>query len=294
MKTLIIKLGALGDVMRTTVLLNVIDGEIYWLTKKDAEDLLRSKKIKRRFFVDSGQDVEEMNSIKFDRVISLDEEPKALDILKSLSYDEIVGIFSDNNGKIDYTDDSKYWFDMSLSSKFGKRRADELKKLNRKSVPQILIEMLGFKWKGQEYDLGIIPRDISKKIGIIKISTGVWQNKQWTGYDTLFHKLKDEGFEVSFLGIRRTIGEHIEDINRCGVVVCGDTLGMHIALALKKKVVALFNCTSPDEIYGYERMTKIISPFYDKYFYVKELREEAISAIGVGEVYLAVKKALKG
>ncbi len=34
MKILIIKLGALGDVVRTTVLLNELDGEIHWLTSQ--------------------------------------------------------------------------------------------------------------------------------------------------------------------------------------------------------------------------------------------------------------------
>jgi hypothetical protein len=44
-------------------------------------------------------------------------------------------------------------------------------------------------------------------------------------------------------------------------------LALHIALALKKKVVALFTCTSWHEIHGYGRMEKIVSPLLEKYFY---------------------------
>jgi len=47
MKTLICKKGALGDVVRTTILLRELEGEIYWLSQKSAEPLLRSKKIKK-------------------------------------------------------------------------------------------------------------------------------------------------------------------------------------------------------------------------------------------------------
>ena len=40
MKNLIIKLGALGDVLRTTPLLHILQGDIYWITKKEAIPLL--------------------------------------------------------------------------------------------------------------------------------------------------------------------------------------------------------------------------------------------------------------
>ncbi len=293
MKTLIINIGPSGDVVRTTVLLRELGGEIYWLTKDNCVPFLKSKKIKKIICCENPEDIENIENIVFDLIISLNEEKDVLNIVKRLKTKKIIGVYFDKNEKIVYTPESSYWFDMSLASKFGKKRADELKMENRKSLPQILIEMIGKKWNGQEYDLGIEGKNATKKIGIIKEVTGKWPNKGWKYYDELYLKLKNEGYDVAFLGLKPTIEEHIEDINNCEIVVCGDTLGMHIALALKKKVVTLFNCTSPNEIYDYGRLNKIVSPLLEKYFYKKEFNEEAVCAISLEEVYSAVKKALK-
>ncbi|MEM4259542.1 MAG: glycosyltransferase family 9 protein [Candidatus Pacearchaeota archaeon] len=293
MKTLIINLGPLGDVVRTTVLLREIEGEIYWLTKRECKDVLLSKRIKKIIFFEDEASIENLKKINFDLVISLNEELDALNVVKELKYDRLIGVFLNREGRVDYTKDSSYWFDMSLSSKYGKAKADELKAKNTKSLPQILIEMIGKGWHEQEYDLGIEGKKIHGRIGIINLVTGKWPNKGWAYYKELAEILKREGFDVKFLGKRASIKEHIEDINNCELIICGDTLGMHIALALKKKVVALFNCTSPNEIYGYGRMEKVVSPLLKKYFYKKEFNEEAIKAIKIEEVHKAIKKILK-
>mgnify|MGYP001457894588 CR=1 FL=1 len=295
MKTLIVKLGALGDVVRTTVLLRELTGEIYWLSKINSKDLLNSLKISNKYFIENSDDLIKLQKESFDLIISLDEEKEVLEIVKKIKTKKLIGVFLDFNADINYTKESSHWFDMSLSSKFGKKRADELKKENIKSVSQILIEMLGKKWVGQEYDLGIIPEKLEKvkgNIGLINVCTGIWPNKAWKGYNSLKEKL-EEKYKVNFLEIKKSLKEHIEDINNCELVVCGDTLGMHIALALKKKLIILFNCTPPQEIYGYDRTIKIISPLLEKPFYKRSSDFEAISAIKVDDVYCAVNKQLK-
>jgi len=293
MKTLIVNLGPPGDVVRTTVLLRALKDEIYWLTKQKCTDVLLSKKIKRVFIAESESDIKDMKEISFDWTISLNEEIEALNLVKEIKTKKLTGIFLNERNAIDYTNDSSYWFDMSLSSKYGKTKADELKARNKKSLPEILIEMIGAKWDCQEYDLNIKPKEIKGTIGIIKENTGIWPNKRWFYYDALKSELEKEGFKAIFLGIRPTIREHINDINNCELIICGDTLGMHIALALKKKVVALFNCTSPNEVYDYKRMIKVISPLLHKYFYDKKFSEEAIKAIKIEDVKEAIKKILK-
>jgi len=299
MKTLIIKLGALGDVVRTTVLLRELEGEIYWLTKKNSEPVLSSKKISRIYFIEDEGSIGELKNMEFDLVINLDEEKEVLELLKQLKFHKLIGVFLGEDNEIYYSPESKYWFDMSKISKFSSVEADQLKKENIISVPQIITEMvLGQgSWKEQEYDIGINEKSLEEvkgKIGLINIVTGVWKNKFWTGYNELYDLFEKEGYDVKFLGLRNTIKEHIDDINNCEIIVCGDTFGMHVALALKKKVIALFNCTPPHEIYDYERMIKIVSPLYEDYFYKKELSAEAMSAISVEEVYNAVKEFLKG
>jgi len=289
-KNLIVNLGPLGDVVRTTVLLRQLNGENYWLTKKKCKDVLNSKKIKKTFFFDNESDLEELLKHKFDLLISLNEESEALNIVKNLKYEKLIGIYYNSNGEIDYTPESRYWFDMSLSSKFGKENADKLKMMNCKSYPQILIEMVGGLWDEQEYDLGIPSKKIKGKIGLIKEVTGIWKNKGWAFYDDLKDKLELEGYAVDFLGLKQTVREHIDDINNCEIVICGDTLGMHLALALNKKIVTIFNCTSANEIHDYGRLTKVVSPFCEKYFYKTGLNNEAIRAVSLEEVYKTFKK----
>lgn len=295
MKTLIVNTGPSGDVLRTTVLLKVLNGEVYWLSKSGCADVLNSSRLKKVFFLDREVDSGLLRKMEFDKVISLNEERDALEAVRGIKTKRLTGAYLNDSEEVSYTPESKYWFDMSLVSRFGRQKADELKIKNKKSVPQIMVEMVGGEWTGQEYDLGIKPsKGVSGRIGMINIATGLWPNKNWAGYKELADKLREDGYSVEFLGMRPRIKDHINDINNCELVVCGDTLGLHIALALKKKVVGLFNCTSPDEIYDYGRLKRVISPRYKEFFYKKCFDERAVSAILVSKVYATVKKLLKG
>jgi heptosyltransferase-2 len=282
---LIINLGPHGDVLRTTILLNQFQHDnIYWLTSVRNKDILNSPLIKKVFFVESISIDFEYHLIKYDIVISLNEEHP---FKNEVQYNKIIGVKKDRS----YTIDSAYWFNMSLISVFGEEEANRLKKKNRKSYNQILIEMVGGTWNEQEYQIDYKPIE-SNKIGLIKSVNGIWRSKKWNGFDELYERLSKD-FEVSFLDLKPTVKEHIEDINNCRLIVCPDTLGMHIAIALKKKVVALFNCTSPYEIYDYGRVTKIVSPLYEEQFYTKECSEELFNSISVDEVYNGVITSLK-
>ena len=296
MKILIIKLGALGDVVRTTVLLNELDGEIHWLTSQLARPLLNSQKIKRIYSFENEKEKDELKDIEFDLVLSLDEEEEPLRFLNNLKVKKLIGHFFNEKNQVDYTPECNYWLDMSfISKRFSRQEADKLKFLNQKTIPQILIELINKERTGQEYDLGIKPKSLEEcngKIGLIDITESKWSNKYWAGYSKLKQKLEEGRYKVFFLGLKSSIQEHIEDINNCEVIVCGDTLGMHIALALKKKVVALFNCTPPNEIYGYGRITKIVSPLLERYFMSRENTPEIQSSIPIEEVYSKIKTIL--
>jgi heptosyltransferase-2 len=49
-------------------------------------------------------------------------------------------------------------------------------------------------------------------------------------------------------------------VNLCDLVVTGDTTALHLAVGLRKKVVALFGPTCAQEIELYGRGEKIVSP----------------------------------
>jgi len=303
MKALISKLGASGDVVRTTVLLGELSkkyNEIYWLTSEYNKDLLKSKKITKVFLFENEKDKNELKNIEFDLLLSLDEDIEPLTFLKEIKYKKLIGHFLNPELPcgIDYTPECDYWLDMSfISKKYERIEADEFKLQNKKSVPQIWMEMIFGEnsWKEQEYDLGIKPKPIEEvkgRIGIIDISESKWPNKLWSGHKELKSKLNKEGYEVISLGMKDSLKEHIDDINNVETVICGDTSGMHIALALKKKVVAIFNCTPPNEIYDYGRMKKVVSPLLEQYYLKRTDDKEAQNAISVEEVYDELKEIL--
>jgi heptosyltransferase-2 len=274
MRVLIINIGPYGDVLRTTVLLNEFKNDsVYWLTSNKNIDILNSKFIKKLFFIEDLSD--EYYSIKYDLVISLNEE---YPFKEDVKYDKLIGIKNDGT----YTDDSAYWFNMSLASKYDKCVANKLKKQNKKSYNQILIEMIGGKWEDQEYIFEYENIE-SNKIGLISTIDGVFKSKRWNGFNELYEILKNK-YDIEFLEWKSSIKEHINDINKCGLIICPDTFGMHAAIAMKKKIITIFNCTSPYEIYGYGRMKKIVSPLYSKYFYTKEYNEELSNSINVNKI----------
>jgi hypothetical protein len=80
------------------------------------------------------------------------------------------------------------------------------------------------------------------------------------------------------------------DIAACDLVVCGDTLTMHLALALGIRTVALFLCTSPYEIHGYGRLVKVASPLWKDYAYARGRGREPGEALGVAEVHAQVRR----
>ena len=145
-KILIIKLGAFGDVIRTTPILHALKGDIYWVTEKNAMPLLPKNKITEIFDIED--DFPE--NMDFDLVLSLDDEQKTAELASSVRHKQLVGSYI-KNSKITYTELSACWFDMGLISRYGKKKADELKLNNTKTYQKYLFEMAGFDFKGEEY-----------------------------------------------------------------------------------------------------------------------------------------------
>ncbi len=288
---LIIKLGAIGDVVRTTPLLRVLDGNIIWVTGAESAPLLPEKgSLKKTTSLDPSN----FESMEFDLVVSLDDDREAANLASSVKAKNIVGSIVDAQGRISYTPSSAEWFDMGLISTFGKERADELKLRNTKTYQEMLFTMLGRKFNGEEYDMR--PPEACPhtgiKIGIEQRAGTRWPMKRWNQYDKVFQALTSEGYDVVFFEDRQHIQDYVNDINQCDVVLTGDTLGMHIALALKKKIVALFICTSSVEIYDYDRLIKITSPLLHQIFYRKDYIADAVDAIKFDDVYSAVKSQI--
>lgn len=287
--TLIIKLGALGDVLRTTTILNALEGNITWITKPNAKPLLEN--IPHINHLVEG--IKEIAGNHFDTVLSLDDDIAGCRMLKEITFDRLYG-FYENNGKILPMPESREWWAMSLN---GSDDRDERKQANRKSFQYSLFKNIGLEFKGQDYIFGYEPKEVKKNIvGLEDRAGDRWPMKIWPYYAELGDRLRNEGFKVKIFKQKKDIRDYIADVNSCRVVVSGDSLAMHVALALKKKVVALFGPTNPYEIEMYGRGTKLHSDMPCISCYKKivcEKKPNCMESLDVETVYDSIKRLLQ-
>jgi len=288
-RTLIIKLGALGDVLRTTPLLAVLEGNVTWVTSEAAAPLLTGNPyIDRVYCMENPYD--SLLEENFDLVINLEDDLPAASLASKVSAESLIGAYL-NGDQVAYTESASEWFDMSLISRFGKKKADELKMNNRRTYQDFVFSMLGRGFHAEEYLLNMPLKKlpIPKLVGLEARAGAVWPMKRWNKFEALASRLEGAGFQVKTFQQRDQLRHYADDINECEYIVCGDTLAMHIGLALRKKVVAIFTCTSPYEIFDYQRMIKIVSPLWIDYFYRRDFEPAPADAISAQSVFDAVE-----
>lgn len=282
---LIIKTGAAGDVVRTTSLLNVLEGDIYWVTADRNKPLLPDDK-NGLIVLSIEEAFPALKDMEFKLIISLEEDNDCARLASQINTNELTGVYFDKN-RINYTDNSASWFDMSRISKYGLAKANQLKAENSESYQSHIFKMLAKFFYDQPYriftDASIQIK--TKLIGIEKRTGKQWPDKKWWGYDELISKLESEDHAIKVFAQRSDIRDYLRDIAECDHIVSGDTLAMHIALAYKKTCTAIFNCTSPQEIYDYGLLKKAVSPLLNKYFYSSSLDNEVIGSVSLEDVY---------
>ncbi len=289
---LIIKLGATGDVVRTTPLLRRLDGEITWITAAKNAVLLEDLKPNLRCF--SWEDRHLVPDIKYDLIMNLEDSPEVGLYLKVLQTTQLFGAYIDSQNRACYTDDSKRWFDLSLISTCGREQADNLKLKNRLTYQELVFDGLGFRFDGEPYLLPApIETGLSGDVAIAADAGPIWPMKKWAYYDELKHQLKGRGLTVNVLPERSSLLEHLCDVKNHQCLVGGDSLPMHLALGTATRCVTLFNCTSPWEIYDYGVQKKIFSPLLEEFFYKRGYDKRAATAITMDEVVSAVMTQLQ-
>ncbi|MFC1540793.1 glycosyltransferase family 9 protein [Candidatus Margulisiibacteriota bacterium] len=326
MRILIIKLGAIGDVIRATFILRGLrekhqTAEIDWITDSSARDILINNPLINRLFT-----WEERGELKdYDLVIGLEDELAACELASQLKPKNILGAYA-KDGKVLYTPSA--WFDMSAISKFGLDKANELKKNNRKSFQQHMAELLDIKVgpylfdltrdeieTGQKYVKGL---GISKQDKVVGMNTGAgqrWPLKALSAEKTieLVNKIKNElGMASLILGgaeekARNAVicketgmpnaGLHplrnfAAVINQCRLVVSSDSLAMHFAIALQKRTVAFFGPTSPFEIELYGLGARVF-PGLDCLICYRQICDKdpnCMDVLAVNDLFKAVKR----
>ena len=335
-KILIIKLGALGDVLRTTCILPALkekykDSHITWLTKENAISLLQNNSLIDRI----DDNIKKISKEKFDLIINLDEELKTSRLADHVGK-KITGTYAEN-GKVNCTEDSKEWFDMGLISKFGKKKSDQLKKENKKSYPEIIVNMIGMEFDkkrdrpqliltDEEKDFGprfLEKNNISKDKLIIGLNTDSgdrWRIKKMSiektirlardltkNFDAQIISLgegwKKRNHEIIKKSKIKIIDSGSNDlrkfasiVNVCDLVISSDSLVLHIAISLNKKLVCFFGPTPAAEIETYGLGEKII-PQVDCLCCLRKqrckLKEKCTEKLGHDLFIKAVKKKFK-
>ena len=168
MEILIIKTGAMGDVLRTTSILPGLHklhsaARITWLTAEGSEDLLRARpELERVVCVNLHRPgglervAELLASTRWERVLSFDDERSLCELACQLAGDSgrVSGALVRADGSLGYSADTAPWFDMGLLSELGKEEADRLKLINQQSHPAIFANMLGLEEARASLDIG--------------------------------------------------------------------------------------------------------------------------------------------
>jgi len=333
-RILIIKLGALGDVLRTTPLLRRLkedfpQSQITWLTDAAAVSLLRDNRHIDRLFHCSFEHETILRAERFDLLINLDKAPFAAALASLLYAKKKLGFGMHPAGAIcPLNKEAQYAFRLGVD--------DELKfRKNRKTYQEIVFEACGFRYAGEAYELpcaDLTDDELSRrgipelKRPVIGLNTGagsLFAGKGWTreGWKSLIDiVVRDLRGTCLLLGgererelnawlMRKCAHPSLFDtgwdnplpvfvslVGLCDLVVCGDTLGMHIAIGLRKKVVALFGSTCPQEIDLYGRGVIVQAddiPCAPCYRRTCDKGEICLSGISVETVAGAVKRLLK-
>lgn len=290
--TLIVKLNATGDVVRTTTLLRRLEGRITWITARGNLPLLEGVRGDVRCL--AWDDREQAAGTHFDLAINLEDELEAAQFVERMHPARVFGAKLAADGSVGYSEDAREWFDMSLISRFGRQRADEVKLLNRRSYQEMIFAGLGYRFDGEAYVLPApIATDLQGDVAIAPVAGPVWPMKNWAHYDALQHRLEAAGLRVNVLPRRDSLLELMGDIANHRCLVGGDSLPMHLSLGLRVPCVTLFNCTSPWEIHDYGLMTKLVSPLLAEFFYKRGMDVRATTAITPDTVFDAVMQRLE-
>ncbi len=310
---LIVKLGAMGDVIRTTPLLHRIKREfpkakIFWFTDfpevvpEDVDVILP-------YILRS---IEWVKSTPFRWGVNLDKDPDACAIFSQCIVDERFGYVINNGVPKAVNSFAEHKFLTGIS--------DSISKNNSKHYLQEIFEICGWEFEGEGY---ILPEksenaDVKhfsfsqKVIGLNTGCGGRWKTRLWpeSRWKNLIENLQSIGSQVILLGgpeeneknlrISQSSGakyfgvlpitEFLYLMSKCNVVVTAVTMAMHFAIGLKIPLVLLNNIFNPNEFYFYTK-SEIVSPKTGcDCYYLPQCRREnpCINDISVEQVTKAI------
>ncbi|MFA5499522.1 MAG: glycosyltransferase family 9 protein [Candidatus Omnitrophota bacterium] len=297
-RILIIKLGAAGDVIRTTPLLRKLrqdhpNAEIIWLTY--FPEFLSSMWVDKAIRFEL-KDIIWLKTQKFDWLINLDKDDEAIALSSEIMAKKKSGFIMDERGKC------KPVGNKAETYKWLTGLWDGLNKKNTKNYIEEIFEICGYKFKGEKY---IIEKtvnqewdNINKTKIVVGLNTGcggrwvtrLWGDRNWIN---LAKRLKKMNYEVILLGGKQehgrnrliakeagvkyfghfTLPEFVDLIDQCEYVVSQVTMAMHIAIGLNKTLILLNNIFNKNEFFLYNNGA-IIEPKLDCLGCFKQIQDK--------------------
>ncbi len=330
-RILIIKLAAAGDVLRTTAVLPPLKrkypaSHITWVTDGNAVPFLRLNPYVDRVMPFGFSSYVELCGQSFDEIICLDKEPRAAALAGAIDAKRRLGYGLTEWGTIKPLGrEARYDFELGLANE---RKFTE----NTRSAPDIYCEVAGVEYVADPYFLVLTDESLAHArrflgaaevreplIGLNVGAGGVFANKAWTpeNYAELARRTASElGGSALVLGgpddrdrMLRVLelaggcaidGETHELMDFAAIVahtdvlVTGDTMALHIAVAVGVPVVALFGPTVEQEIELYGRGRKIVSTAACSPCYRRkcDVSPTCMDQIPVSQVMDALREAL--
>lgn len=296
-RILIINLDAMGDVLMTTAQLPAIkrkypDSTIYWITLKNAVGLLYNNPYIDRVLPFDFESELILSQMDFDIVMNVDKSSRSGALTMKLNAKEKLGFgINENNKIIPLNKGAEYNYllgmDDYLKFKINQRTGQDylaetfnLEFSNDEYVFNFSNDELEFI---EEYkkEIGILPGD--KIIGFNTGCSLLFPNKKMTleQHSVLIKKFLDlHDYKIMLLGgpedserneilANQFPGKIINTPTNEGVrkgacyenipqvIITGDSFGMHLAIALKKYVIAWFGLSCWTEIELYNRGVKL-------------------------------------
>ena len=243
------KVSSLGDVLRTTVILYPFaDDHVTWLVDEQAYSLLEGNPYINRILPYDLTSVLQLQSERFDTVINLEKVPGICALADSVSAWRRYGFrFDELHGTAEAYDGCEKVVSMCKDG--------DLKRTHQGSWQESLLQIVGATWEGQEYILGYKPKTAEiYDVGLNWAVGSKWPNKGWpTEKWQELSRLLEGKYTFSMQQGMDELHKYMDWINSCRLLVTNDSLGLHIALALRKKVVVLYGPTNPNETFFYGR-----------------------------------------
>lgn len=297
-KILIINLDAMGAVVQTTAMLPAIkrkypQSTIMWITEKNAYRLLANNPYLDAVYAWEPESWLILQQMEFDVVYSTDKTKRSTAFAATLKAKEVLGFGMNGNGKIiPLNPEAEYSYRLGLddhlkfreNALYGTQILQEAMRLEYRRDEYVLelSEEEHAYCRAYKKEAGI--GEGERVIGFNTGCSHLFKNKKMTieQHVDLINRLSDlEGVKLALVGgpedternaeIVRRVGDKVistpttEGVRRgicyeniCDVVITGDSFGMHVAIGLKKYVLAWFGLSCWSEIDLYDRGIRFI------------------------------------